>query len=187
MKKIIFLCALMVLIGFGSANAAQIKFDLDPMGDLMVGDALQMNIFSEGWNDANGLVGGTVLVGYDPGILKFTSASITAEDFTIPRLYWDTRSASDNGTGQVRLVFSNIAFPLVTTDFLVGMVVFEAIGLGRSGLILTTENFANAAGALPDGTFIGSQGGVNVVPIPSTIVLLGGGLLGLVALRRRRS
>lgn len=31
------------------------------------------------------------------------------------------------------------------------------------------------------------RGSVSIVPIPSTIMLLGGGLLGLVALRRRRS
>jgi len=185
MKKILFMCTLIILVGFGTANAAQITFDLDPMGDIMLGDSLTMDIFSTGWTSAAGLVGGTVFVSYDPTVLKVTSASVTEPDFGVPRLYWDTKSETDSGT-QVRLGFSNLAFPTVTSDFMVGMILFEAIGVGTSGLILTTENFVAGGQVVP---FEGSSGSVNVnaVPIPSTIILLGGGLIGLIGLRRRRS
>lgn len=188
MKKWLFLPVLiLLLVGFGTANAAKITFDLDPGSSTILGQDLIMNLFSEGWNDTSGLVGGTVFVEYDASVLAVKESSVAEPDFAAGKLYWDTRSAS-GAPGTARLGFSNIAFPVVTTDFTVGTILFEAIGAGTSDLIVTTENFVSGGNVV---LFDGDAGSVEVlggpvVPIPSAIFLLGGGLISLFAVRRRQ-
>ena len=74
-------------------------------------------------------------------------------------------------------------------NILIGTIQFSPIAMGTS--IITTRDYSN----FPDFTYFDGHsfdgevtfcgGTVNVVPIPTTLLLLGGGLIGVVGLRRK--
>jgi hypothetical protein len=127
-------------------------------------------------------------VGYDPlglGVSNVTSGDRVPEGSKM----WFQGSA-DNG---VVNYFYSVFFPPrpELTDGVIASFDVEGLDYGVFPLIISDLAFSNAttvvdvlAGDPPGGVTVADT---TVIPIPSTLLLLGSGLFGLVALRRKKS
>ena len=122
--------------------------------------------------------------------LGFNQAGLSASDptSTLPFFSIIGGSSSNNSTGRAGVFYDNPGTPL--GDVILASVLFEGLAPGSYPLTFINANFVGEVDAdtgdfevIPVDLVDGS---ITVVPIPSTILLLGGGLVALVGLRRRR-
>ena len=89
----------------------------------------------------------------------------------------------ENETGFFYSVFSPSPPPIV--DGTIVEIDFIGLNQGVYGLELAQTAFGNKADAITNMELFGGQITVNSVPIPSTLLLLGGGICALVGSRRK--
>lgn len=174
--------------------AASISFNVsDP--SIFVGDSFSVDVTAD---DVFANFAGETLIGFgfdfmfDPAFLQLQS--VTEAPVFAPAALTPASLATINTSGLLTL--EGLAFPGVDDPFpstlnqLLASFQFQAIGGGSTALTLTGDS----AGVPPLGlTFLfgaesiaGSQNlDINAVPEPGAVSLLGLGLLGLAALRRR--
>jgi hypothetical protein len=156
-----------------AAEAATVKTDT-PQYTASIGELFTVDIVG---TDFPLTQGGGFNLSYDANILNVTHVSI---DEINTWTFVNDAGTIDNVNGVLNdVVVSD--FPGIAGDFTVASIEFIAVGLGQSGLNLT-ESVINPWAS--DGNIISplvhNNGSVQVVPIPTSIVLLGSGLLSLI-------
>ena len=178
LQPIKLVCIIFILLLVASfSHAAVIRtFPLNPIQQL--GDVFTISVIGAGFPST---VGGDVQVDFDSSILKALGVTMTFPGDT---------NGSTIGADFVSLSAGDFSAPNPDGNFGIADIEFQAIGLGLSALTLSiTSDWLdpNFSALDPQPSLVTSSVRVNVVPIPSAIFLLGGGLIGLIGLRRRRS
>ena len=134
---------------------------------------------------------------YTPTQLDYASFSLSSKIVTYSLLTFDptvsTGSIVGEGSWTAPTVSYDSLFDPVSHNLTIGTLYFDTIYVGDDILITVDASSAHGSfgfydaggGFTPD--FVDASINVSAVPIPSTILLLGGGLVALVGLRRRRS
>ena len=206
MKRFFIAClAMFMLVGFsGAASAAPVlSFDLDTPDDFVLnpGESLTVDLYAVVLDDLDplGILYELQTFGfnlqYDASLLNITDGSINPE-WWFGTLEWDF--TTDGLLVGVGAYFNFTPPPYgIASPMLLGNITFEYEAPGQSALtIFDTDNGGTYADFALAGDFAGQDlddqiadglqiGGINNVPIPAAVWLLGSGLIGLVGLRRK--
>ncbi len=120
---------------------------------------------------------------FDPTVLQVTG--VTASDF----LGGETFAGDiDNAAGKISYAAGTLIGPVpgVSGTGSLGTISFLAIGAGSSALTFSETLFFNSAGDDIATTLNSASLQVSAVPEPATYLMLGVGLVGVAALRRRQ-
>lgn len=183
MKAFILVLAIFSAFSLIGTAAAAPVITFEPFNPTVTPGALNLSIVGQDFTDTT--MGGGLSIAWDPGIL--TLASDSDVSFTFPDSAF-TGVDLNTAAGTLDITVSGF-FSGASGDFGIADLAFVASEPGSS--FLNIEQRAGfpwkdetALGDLdPQPTYLG--GTVNVVPIPSAIILLGGGLVSLFAIRRR--
>jgi len=163
----------------GLSNAATITFaPFDPI--VLQGDTFAISIVGQGFSET---VGGDVQVEWDANLLSLTNVDLSV---------WPGDTVgSTPGANFVSLSVGNFAGTNPSGDFVIAALTFLAsdtnTGISPFTFGVSFWSDANFGQFDPQPNSVNGQITVNAIPIPPTIMLLGGGLIGLIALRRRRA
>jgi len=168
----------MVVLAFltasATAGAATISSSV-VNSNVLLGDVFNLEVIG---TDFPTTQGGGFTLGFDAGVLQANSVSIDG-------VVWDfvnDLGTVDNGSGSVSDVLVS-AFPgVISGNFTVATIVFEAIGLGPSGIALSASagNLWANDGSLINPVFDSSAlVTVTEVPLPAGIWLFASALLAL--------
>ena len=188
MKTISKLICIASVVLCGQVSAASIGWGSSP-GTININDTFSVDIIGSGFT--SNVDGGGVNLSYDSSVLNILSVSIDES-------VWDfggtgiSTGTIDNGAGSVDGIMMNTFGNVVTGNFVVATVQFQAMGPGTSGLGLS-EFLLNpwaSGGSLLNPDFLDGSLTVSdpsaVVPVPAAAWLFGSGLLGLVGMARRK-
>jgi len=192
MKKIlILLCAMLLSMGaFGVASASVITFN--PLNDTQTSGSppFSLTIVGSGFTEgAGGSIGGGMDVSWDPTILSLNSATgIFPGD-----MGFGSNGIIDNVAGTLTGLSVTSFFGTASAAFNIASLSFNAIGVGLTNTGITISLIDvwtdQLGGAITQPNAIGGTVTVNgggVIPIPGTALLFGSGLLGIVAIGRKK-
>lgn len=150
--------------------------------NVTVNDIFMINIVGSGFT--TNVDGGGISFTYDASVLNVLSVSVD-------EMVWDffpDVGTIDNTLGSVDDVMVNTWLNVVTGDFSVASVTFQAIGGGLSNLSLSESLFNPwAVGGNPiNPDYIGASVDVSAVPVPAAVWLFGSGLISLIGLAKRK-
>ena len=134
------------------------------------------NTYADGWSPAQGRIGSSV----DPG--TWTAVGDWQS--------WNNTGNSMTSLGGGVYEFSATLAPNTYQYKAVDTGTWDAIGLDSRGVNAATLNFTTSAEDPTANFYVNALDGsikVDVVPEPSTLMLVGAGLLGALALRRRKA
>jgi hypothetical protein len=183
----LFMVVIAIIAISGAVNAASISIVPDDQ-TVLLGDIVQIDISGSDFNE--GTFGGGLTVDWDPSVLQFVSLS--TDPFPGDKFFGseDTTNASAGSLSfSVGSFFDGAPGP----SFDIATLMFNAVGLGNDSLIDLDFLFgdvwvdSNLTELDPQPTLNDGLVTVNAVPIPPAILLLGGGLLGLIGIRRKKS
>jgi hypothetical protein len=172
---------------FGGATAAQaLSLEFKSVGTLSSPSA-EVWLMDRG---PVGIGGFDITVGYDPLLLSFNSVIFDSYlgDPTTDAIAIDTPNSGTVNAYEVSFLSPSVLLQLQPDDFVLFTLNFNAIGTGTSPLTFDSVLLSDESGnqIVPTQLRSGSvDANFNSVPEPGTILLLGAGLLGLTALRRK--
>lgn len=187
MKNAKIILALVLTLFCGSSIAATITWS-SPVTNVGVNDTFTINVIGTGFT--SNVDGGGVNISFDQNILNVLSVSIN-------ETVWDfggfgiSTGTIDNAAGKVDGIMVN-TFANVIGDFTVASIEVQAISVGNSLLSLATYGlnpWASNGGLInPDfNDATVNVSAVTAVPVPMAFWLFGSGLIGLVAVARRKA
>jgi hypothetical protein len=185
-KSLILLIALVISINiYGHSDAQTITWsDVNPT--VTVGDTFIMTIVGNSFTD--GSSGGGLDISWTAGILNLQSINRTFPG--------DMKFGQDGTINNTAGTLSDLSVSSFdgtdNTSFDIAQLTFLALAPGSSTNTITIDSVDkwydyDFNPISPDPATIGGSVTVNAIPIPSTVLLLGGGLAVLVGLRRRKS
>lgn len=151
-----------------------------------VGDSIVLSVDISGLGATEALSAYDLEIGFDTGVLAFVSASF--QGF----LGTSSSTAFSVAAGAQALEVSLLsAATLLATQPGSGVlvdVVLQATGVGTTGInfITPSANLLDQNANALAGSFLPLDGSIEVVPEPATVALIGGGLLLMLGVARRR-
>jgi hypothetical protein len=198
MKKFLFLSMVMLsLMLFSTKDSCAIELGFAPLSqDVLLGNTANVKLVISGLGDmtAPSLSTFDLDVTFNPSILSFNSVSYgdSVLGDQLDLLGLGTLTTTTPGTGILNLMELSFDDPdtlnnLQAGSFTLATLTFDTIALGSSPLGLSINALGDAWG---DPLYASAaEGGINVVPNvvpePSTLALLGSGLIGITFLRKR--
>jgi hypothetical protein len=161
-----------------STTAATIQTEIQQY-DVRLGQTFTVNVIG---TDFPITQGGGFNISYDASILNINTVII---DETNTWTFYNNTGSIDNITGVLNEVIVS-DFPGIDGDFIVASVEFLAVGVGNSDLYLSdslTNPWASDGNVINN--FLNNNSLVQVVPIPTSFILFGFGLLGLISLFKK--
>lgn len=197
MKKALFyILPFITILVFLTSSTSAITIGFDPVSQtLSAGTSANVELVISGLVDgaAPSLGAFDLDISYNPVILSLTGATfgdpILGDQLDIWGLGGNPMGVSAVSPGVENIFEVSLDWPWDLDDyqvdtFVLASLTFDTLSLGTSPLDLSINDLSDAWG---EPLFADIQGGsVNVVPEPSTLLLLGSGLAGIVFLRRKR-
>ena len=187
MKNRIF--CLLVLLGLGmQAHATVISFDPSDQ-TTSVGSSVSVDLVIADLG-ADILTTFDLSIFYDDTILSFDSF-VFGTGLDVFGLGANIVDVVDWGGGEIEVLEISFDFDadleaFQPNDFVLGTFVFSGLNVGVSALDIFIWELGGALAAPLDADVVGGSIEVNAVPEPGTLALLGIGLLGMGAARRRK-
>lgn len=150
----------------------------------VIGSTIDLDVLISGVTD---LYGFQFTLNFDPAVLQALGGSEGAFLSAGGSTFFDAGTI-DNTLGSVSFAFNSLigAVPGVSGDGVLARFSFSASGLGSSAISFSDALFINASLAELPAQLQGISLQVVAVPEPSTYLLFGAGLVGVMVLRRRR-
>jgi hypothetical protein len=174
-----------ILLISGAVNAATIS--VLPAGQNVLQGA-NIPIAISGSEFSSGTMGGGLTINWNPSVLQFVS--ISTNPFPGDKFFGSTDTTTAS-SGSLNFSVGSFFTGATGPSFDIATLAFTAIGLGSSlidlgfklGDVWVDSDFNELS---PQPTLIDGSVQVNAVPIPAAVWLLGSGVVGLVALTRRK-
>ncbi len=193
MKKIVVLVMLICSLTFVGNSFADVTFSLSPANQAIgIGGTASLDLNVSGLTDVgpDSLGAFALDVNYNDSILSFNAITFNNLLGDIANFEADA-SFDDSTSGTVYLdeiswLFDWELDALQGTSFTLATLEFSGISAGTGGIDLAEISASDAMGFdLTVSTCENATVQVNAVPIPSSILLLGTGLFGLLRFRRK--
>jgi len=185
----------LLVIGAGT-SARAVTITVDPLaGDIGIGELVEVQVAISGLGHLEAPSIGAIDLDlfFDSAILSPVDGSLGDPDLgdQLDVLGLGSLAIATIDVGSINFFELSFDLPadlesLQVGSFVIGSVIFEGLSAGVSALSLSVNSIADAHGdPLLVDTVVGSS--VTVIPEPSTILLLAGGVVGIGVHRRRRS
>jgi hypothetical protein len=190
-RSMVLIIISLLLMLFSNSTSQAVTIGFDPITqDVTLGSPAVVDLFISGLGDgtAPSLSTFDLDVSFDPKILTFTNYVLGPYLGNLSGgeawdLSWGETTPGLVNIAELSLLFDWELDALQPSSFTLASLTFDTLALGTSPLGLTVNALGDAYGDPLSANI--QSGSVNVVPEPSTLLLVGSGLVGLGYLRKR--
>lgn len=184
-RKLFILCCIACTAPFLCSQAWAITLSFNPATSWIdVGDPIDISIAISGLENEN-LSTFDLNINYDAAILSFDKYVLGSGlgDLSNPMEAEDWSLGGGGGTVHLSEISLLLDFSWQHDSFTLATVSFTGISMGTSPLQFSNVILGDEWGNELSATL--ADGSVNVVPVPTTILLMGSGIAGVLGLRKR--